>query len=354
MANTQNDPSSNQSARVRYAVVGLGDFAQSNALPAFSHTENSELVALVSSDATKLAELAKKYSVPYTHTYEEYDDLLMSGNVDAVYIALPNHLHYEYTIKAAKAGVNILCEKPMAITVEDCTAMIKAAQEHNVKLMIAYRLHLEAANLQAIEIAKSGQIGDLRTFNSLFTQQTLEGDIRLQSKIGGGTLEDIGIYCINAARHLLQAEPIAVFATSANNGEPRFREVAEMTSVILRFPYERLATFTCSFGAARVDFYQIVGTKGDLHVDRAYSTKDAIKHTITIDGKSQEQTFTPQDQLAAEFVYFSQCILQNVEPEPSGQEGLIDVKIINALHQSMLTGDFVAIEGLIDLSKGRE
>jgi predicted dehydrogenase len=242
----------------------------------------------------------------------------------------------------------------MATTVEECKAMSKVAQDYNVKLMIAYRLHLEAANLQAIKVAQSGQIGELRIFNSLFTQQVGEGDIRLQSATGGGTLEDIGIYCINAARYIFQDDPIAVFATSANNGEPRFREVTEMTSAILRFPQERLATFTCSFGATRIDTYQIIGTKGDLRVDRAYSTHEPIKHTITINGKTQEQIFETQDQLAAEFVYFSNCILQNIEPEPSGQEGMIDIQVIQALHKSMMSGQFVMLNGFGDLPKGRE
>jgi predicted dehydrogenase len=340
--------------KIRYAVIGLGGFAQSDALPAFTQTKNSELIALVSSDPDKLAELARKYSVSHTYTYEEYDDLLMSGNADAVYISLPNHLHHEYAIRAAKAGVNVLCEKPMAITVQECQAMIEVAQDCKVKLMIAYRLHLQAANLQALAIAQSGQLGELRVFNSLFTQQTLEGDIRLQSAIGGGTLEDIGIYCINTARYLFQAEPIAVFATSASNGEPRFQEVAEMTSAILRFPHDRLATFTCSFGATRVDAYQLIGTKGDLRVDRAYSIQEPIKQTITIDGKAEEQTFGPQDQLAAEFIYFSNCILENIEPESSGREGLIDVQIIQALHESIQSGQFVALDDLGNLSKGRE
>jgi predicted dehydrogenase len=336
-------PLANQARKIRYAVVGLGDFAQSDALPAFAQVENSELVALVSSDSTKLAELSRKYSVSCTYTYDQYDDLLMSKSVDAVYIALPNHLHCEYTIRAAKAGIHVLCEKPMAMTAAECEEMIAVAQDCDIKLMIAYRLHLEAANLQAAKIARSGQLGELRIFNSLFTQQTLEGDIRLQSKIGGGTLEDIGIYCINAARHLFQDEPIAVFATSASNSELRFQDVAEMTSAILRFPKDRLAIFACSFGATRVDAYQIIGTKGDLRVERAYSVKEKIKHTMTIDGKVEEQAFEPQDQLASEFDYFSNCILKNIAPEPSGQEGLIDVKIIRALHESITSGQFVTL-----------
>lgn len=313
----------------------------------FAHTENSELAALVSDDPTKLAELAQKYEgVQRTFSYEEYDDLLNSGLIDAVYIALPNHLHCDYTVRAARAGVHVLCEKPMAITVEECEAMMAAAQNNHVKLMIAYRLHLEEANLQAVEVVRSGQIGEPRIFNSVFTQQVEANNIRVDKEVGGGTLDDIGIYCINAARYLFQDEPIEVFATSASKKEERFQEVAETTSAILRFPGERLASFTCSFGAAKVSTYQVVGTKGDLRVDPAYTTQGEMKHTVTVDGKTQEQTFEPHDQIAAEFVYFSDCILQNKDPEPSGQEGLIDVRIIRALYHSLETGSFVRLADL--------
>jgi predicted dehydrogenase len=340
------DSSADANRKIRYAVVGLGWFAQSAALPAFAQAENSELVVLVSEDPAKRAEIAKTYNLHHTYSYEEYDDLLSSELIDAVYIALPNHLHCEYTVKAANAGIHVLCEKPMAVTVEECETMIKAAEDNNVKLMIAYRLHLEETNLQAVDIVNSGQIGEPRIFNSLFTQQTEAGNIRVNKEVGGGTLDDIGIYCINAARYLFQAEPISVFATSASNGEERFSEVAEMTSAILRFPNDRLATFTCSFGASKVSTYQVVGTKGDLRVDSAYSTQGDMKHTLTIEDKSQERIFGGHDQLAAVFTYFSDCILQNKDPEPSGQEGLIDIKIIRALYESIETGTFVQLNNL--------
>jgi predicted dehydrogenase len=271
---------------------------------------------------------------------------LLSGNIDAVYISLPNHLHCEYTVRAAKAGIHVLCEKPMAVTVTECEQMIAAARAHHIKLMIAYRLHLEPANLHAIEVVQSGQIGEPRIFTSLFTQQTLAANIRLEQKTGGGTLNDIGIYCINAARYIFQDEPISVFATTANNGEQRFREVAEMTSVIMHFPEQRLATFTCSFGAVRIETYQVVGTKGDLRVDLAYSTHGPIKHILTIDGNRQERSFEAHNQIIAEFVYFSNCIMQNKEPELSGTEGLTDVRIIQALYQSIETGSFIKLDGL--------
>ena len=332
------------SRKVRYAVVGLGWFAQATALPGFSNSENSELVALVSDDPLKLEQIGNQYNIQRTYSYEQYDDCLNSGEVDAVYIALPNHLHREYSVRAAQAGIHILCEKPMAVTVDECKTMIQAAKDSNVKLMIAYRLHFEAANMQAVEAAQSGKLGELRIFNSVFTQQTEAGNIRLDKGKGGGTLDDIGIYCINAARYLFQAEPIEVFAISANNGETRFQEVDEMTSAVLRFPNDRLATFIVSFGATKVSNYQVIGTKGDLRVEQAYSTHGNIQHTLTIEGEKQEQSFISNNQMAAQFVYFSDCILQNKEPEPSGEEGLIDVQIIRALDQAIETKSFVQLK----------
>jgi predicted dehydrogenase len=154
----------------------------------------------------------------------------------------------------------------------------------------------------------------------------------------------IGIYCINAARYIFQDEPISVFATTANNGEQRFREVAEMTSVIMHFPDDRLATFTCSFGAVRIETYQVVGTTGDLRVELAYSTQGPIKHILTVDGSRQERSFEAHNQVAPEFVYFSDCIMDDQEPEPSGTEGLTDVQIIRALYRSIETGGFVQVD----------
>src|ERR1700757_42561 len=137
--------------KVRYAVVGLGHIAQVAVLPAFKNASNSELFALVSGDSGKLEKVGKKYSIEHLYQYEDYSRAL--SNVDAVYLALPNHLHREYAVRAAARGVHVLCEKPMAVTEEDCRAMIKAAQENHAKLMIAYRLHFEAGNLHAIDLA---------------------------------------------------------------------------------------------------------------------------------------------------------------------------------------------------------
>lgn len=326
-------------SKVRYAVVGQGHIAQVAVLPAFAHAQrNSELAALVSGDRVKLRALGRKYGVGGLYSYEQYDDCLRSGGVDAVYIALPNHLHREYAVKAARAGVHVLCEKPLAVTEADCKAMIAAARRGRVKLMVAYRLHFEEASLKAVEMVRGGKLGEARIFESLFTMQVKPGNIRLQRE-GGGGLYDIGIYCINAARALFAAEPVSVFAWSANNGEKRFREVDEMTAAVMRFPGEQLASFTCSLGAADVSEYHVVGTKGALRVEPAYEYAEGLVHHLqTGDEPNKKKTFAKRDQFAAELLYFSDCVLRDREPEPSGEEGLADVRVIRALLRSARAG----------------
>jgi glucose-fructose oxidoreductase len=328
-------------------VVGLGHISQVAVLPAFRNAAaNSELFALVSANSDKLEELGKKYALEHLYSYADYSRAL--SNIDAVYLALPNHLHREYAVRAAAAGVHVLCEKPMAVTSEDCRAMIKAAHQNHAKLMIAYRLHFEAGNLEAIRLAKSGKLGDLRIFTSEFSQQVADDNVRVKEAItrGGGPVYDMGVYCINASRYLFGAEPIEVLALTANNGARRFQRVEEMTSVVMRFPEERLATFTCSFGAADIGRYSLIGTKGVLRFDPAYEYAMAIKQQVTRAEETKTKTFPKRDQFAAELVYFSDCILKDKEPEPSGLEGLADVRIVEAIYESARTRKAVRIPEL--------
>jgi predicted dehydrogenase len=242
----------------------------------------------------------------------------------------------------------VLCEKPMAVTEKDCEAMIEAAGENGVKLMVAYRLHFEKGNLEAIRLAQSGKLGALRIFTSEFAQQVVPGNVRVTEPVerGGGPIYDMGVYCINAARYLFRAEPTEVFAQTASNGERRFREVEEMTTVTMRFPGECLATFTCSFGAADVSRYTLIGTKGMLVVDPAYEYAEGIQHHLTIGEKKKVRIFSKRDQFSAELVYFSDCILHNKEPEPSGIEGLADVRIVEAIYESARANQVVELPEL--------
>ena len=325
-----------QKNKVRYAVVGLGYISQDATLPAFLNAKrNSEVRALVTADPLKARRLSEKYDVPFFYSYEEYDLCLKSGEIDAVYIALPNSMHQAYAVAAANAGIHVLCEKPMAMNETECQCMITAAEENGVKLMIAYRLHFERTNLNAIEAIRSGKIGKPRVFSSVFTQQTAAGNIRLKRDLGGGPVWDTGIYCINAARYLFQSEPEEVFAFQATSDDERFREVEESATAVLRFPEERLATFTCSFGASDVSEFQVVGTKGNLRADPAYDFSQGLQLKITVDGKTRESVFPKSDQFGPELLYFSDCILNNRDPEPSGKEGLADVRVIRAIYESI-------------------
>jgi glucose-fructose oxidoreductase len=253
-------------------------------------------------------------------------------------------MHRDYSVQASNAGIHVLCEKPMATSEAECLEMIRAAEQNQTKLMIAYRLHFDKANLHAVELVQSGKLGDPRIFNSTFTLQVKPENIRLKRKMGGGPLWDIGVYCINAARYLFRAEPEEVFAFEATSGDQRFREVEESVSAVLRFPDAELASFACSFGAADVSAYEVVGTKGSLRADPAYEYAESLKLRITINGKAKERDFGKSDQFGPELVYFSDCILKNKEPEPSGKEGLADVRVIRALYESLDKGEPVRVK----------
>lgn len=199
------------SRRIRYAVVGLGHIAQIAVLPAFAHAKNSELVALITGDPKKAKKLADNYAVPAFH-YDDFEQAVEEQKIEAIYIALPNTQHRPFTERAARVGVHVLCEKPMATTEKDCRAMIAACDNAKVHLMIAYRLHFAPAHLQAIALARAGKLGDLRFFSSIFGMQVKSDNIRTDPKDGGGPLRDLGVYCINAARYLFDDEPIEVRA----------------------------------------------------------------------------------------------------------------------------------------------
>jgi predicted dehydrogenase len=323
---------------IRYAVVGLGWIAQSAILPAFAHARrNSSLAALVSSEPAKLRALGRKYRVAGLYAYEDFDRCLREGGVDAVYIALPNTMHRAYAEAAAAAGVHVLCEKPLATTEKDCEAMIEACRVGGVELMTAYRLHFERANLEAVSAVRSGRVGDPRFFSSVFTNDVEAGNLRLR-RGEGGPLFDIGIYCLNAARCLFGSEPEEVHGWHARSDDPRFAECPETTSALLRFPGDRLASFTCSFGTSGVGAYEIVGTRASLRLDPAYGIAEDLVHHLTRGGRTRRRTFPARDQFAAELLYFSDCVLRGREPEPSGEEGLADVRVLRAIDASAESG----------------
>ncbi len=325
------------------AVIGQGHFAQAAVLPAIAQLHDIELAALVSGSPHKLEELGNRYGVKHRATYDDLDSLLSANVVDAVYIALPNDLHAQTTVAAARHGVHVLCEKPMAPTEAECMQMIRACEQRSVKLMIGYRLHFEAANLIAVETTRGGEIGEPRIFSSVFSMQVRGGNIRTQPRRGAGPLYDIGTYCVNAARYLFRAEPLEVTAIRLAGKDPRFSSIDEAYAVTMRFPQERVAQFTCSFGAHDRAHYQVIGTEGLLVLENAYEYASDMRLTINGAHGSKSRTFQRRDQIAAELEYFARCIREDRDPEPSGWEGLADVRILQAVLASARFGRAVPI-----------
>lgn len=329
--------------KVKYVVVGLGNIAQVAVLPAFAHAENSELVGLVSGDSEKLSELAKKYDVCAFGGYEQLEDIARKARADAVYVTTPNALHGQIVERAAAAGLHILCEKPLGPTVTDCQAMVDSAVRAKVKLMTAYRLHFEKTNLAAIDRVLKGDIGEPRFFSSIFSHQVKAGNPRTDAALGGGALFDMGVYCVNAARNLFRAEPQEVSAIRVQGTDRRSVQVDEMTTAILRFPNDRVAQFVASQGAADVSEYRVVGTKGDIRLDPAFEYHAENEIHVTIDGKTKSSSTSKRDQFAPELMHFSKCILDDTEPEPAGEEGLADVRVMEAIFRAAESGQRITL-----------
>lgn len=333
--------------KIRFAVVGLGNVAQSAMLPAFQQVKKAQLSALVSGDPSKLDQLGMIYGIKALYPYTQYDELLQSGAIDAVYIALPNSMHRSYAERALRAGKHVLCEAPMTTSSNDCLALIEASEEIKVKLMIAYQTHFDCGNLQTIDLAQSGEIGDLRFFSSSYSIRLHDKDsIRFNHSLGGGPLWDLGVYCINAARTLFQSQPIEVTAICAASKEPQFVEVGEMIAVLMKFPGERLACFYSSLGGAECNFYEVLGTEGRLHLNQAYSATGEMRLDLWIKGHHRSKKFARHDLFGAELTYFTDCILRDRPVEPCGREGLADLRVIEAIIESVRSGVTITVQAV--------
>ena len=331
--------------KVRYAVVGAGWISQEAFLPGVWQTENSVVSAIVTGSEDKGRKLADFHQVPHVFGYEQYAQMLNEDICDAVYVALPNSMHAEYTIQAARAGKHILVEKPLAVSLQEGKSMIEAAEENDVYLMTAYRLHSEPGTVEALERIRRGEIGEPRIFNSILSFRIQPENHRLQSSLWGGPLQDLGVYCINAARHLFEAEPTEVWACcNERTDNPLFNEVEESIAATMIFPGGRIAQFIASFGADTCDSYTVVGTAGSLTMDPAYRFESAMRLQQRNQEVIKSDQFPYTDHFAGMTAYFSECILNENPPEADGLEGLADLAILLAIEKSAQTGNPQKIE----------
>ena len=325
---------------VNYCIVGLGRISLGHSMPGCLDSKKSRIIALVSGHPDKAKENAAKYKVAESniYSYENFDKIAENKDIDAVYIALPNSMHAEYTIRAAKAGKHVLCEKPMATTVNDSQAMINACRMAKLKLMIAYRCQYEPVNLQAVQMIKQGRLGTIQAIESANGFVEKLGEWRLNKKLaGGGPLMDMGIYSLNACRYLTEEEPRYLEGyCSVIDRDGRFDEVEENVSFVMRFPSGVVASCNTTYGAQMDGYFRVHGSKGVLQLQPAFGYQ-GIHLTAQIQGEplvdvpSQEKD---PAQFTREADYFSDCIINDTEPKSSGDEGLRDMKYMAEIYKS--------------------
>ncbi len=326
--------------KVRYGVVAGGWISQDAFMPGVHHTGNSVMTALVTGDPVKATDLAKKYDIEHSYTYEQFDQLLAADVVDALYIATPNWRHEEFAARALRAGIHVLLEKPMEIGEAACERIIAAQKETGAKLMIAYRLHFEPATVAAIEMVRAGKLGQIQYFGSTFAQPMSQENHRAKNGFEAGPVYDMGPYPINAVRNLFGDEPVEVRATGLRHPELGFTDFDDTVHVMLKFPGNRIADFIVSYSMPAIDEYRVAGTKGILQSNPAYMFGEgkALAHEIIIGEKKSSEDYKATDHFGGETKYFSDCILTDANPEPDGEEGLCDVRVIEAIRRALDTG----------------
>ena len=326
--------------KIGFAMVGLGRISMQHLAPSLKTSSKARVTALVSGHREKAEKMAAEYGIPAKniYSYDNYDDIAGNRDIDAVYIALPNSMHAEYTIRAAKAGKHVLSEKPMATSVADAEAMVAACKQANRKLMVAYRCQLEPTNLRAIELIRSGKLGRIQAIESANGFNIRAGEWRLNMKLaGGGPLMDVGVYSLNACRYLTGEEPGEIKADwSVIDQDGRFNEVEENLAWSMKFPSGVVASCNTTYGANMPGFYRVHGTKGMLHAEPAFGY-DGLRLTARIQGEAPiDEPNRAKDpaQFTREADYFADCITQDREPKMSGEEGLRDMKLMAAIYRS--------------------
>lgn len=330
---------------VRFAVVGVGQIAQQAFIPGLSRIEDAELTALVTSSAEKAEQLGREFGVA-AYSYDEYPALLESGDIDAVYVATPVFRHREFAEPALLAGRHVLLEKPMETSVEDCRAIIDAAAEGGAQLMVAYRLHQEPGNVEMFEKVRDQKIiGDPRFFSSSFSQDIEEANHRGHSGFWGGPIPDMGTYPLNAARTLFDDEPVAVHALGVRTPGRGF-DFEDTVAVTLRFPHERVAQFTISYASEATEYFSVAGTDGEIFAQPCFGfgPDTGISYTLTRNGTSESFTHDPVEQFGGQTQYFVDCLRSGRRPEPDGEEGLLDVRVHEAVLKSLETGRVIELE----------
>jgi predicted dehydrogenase len=328
--------------RVGFAIVALGRLSIEEILPAFAQTQKCKVTALVSGSPDKLKSVGARYDVPPNslYSYDDFDRIAQDENVQVIYIVLPNSMHKEFVLRAAAAKKHVMCEKPMATSIGDAQAMIKACDEAAVKLMIAYRCRYEPHHLELIKRAQSGDMGPIKLVEAINAQNQGDPEQWRQRKAlaGGGSLPDVGLYCLNAARATIGEEPVEIEAQIYSTpNDPRFREVEESVTWLMRFPSGALANLSTSYGIHRASSMAVHLDGGSLMLDKAFPYKGQRLRLIRAENGLETDTtleIAAKNHFASEMDHMADCVLNNQKPNTPGEEGLRDMVLMDAIYRA--------------------
>ncbi|MBD3108680.1 Gfo/Idh/MocA family oxidoreductase [Bacillus sp. AGMB 02131] len=328
--------------KVKWGILSTASIAKSVLIPAIKRAENAEGVA-IASRGERVHRAAAECGIPVA--YESYDALLQDANIDAVYIPLPNHLHKEWVIKAAEHGKHVLCEKPVALSSEEALEMVRVCKEQKVVFMEAFMYQFHPQYKRVQELMASGEIGDIKLVKGSFSffMENREGNIRMNKEMGGGSLFDVGSYCVHAIRSILNAEPVQVYAQAQLDLETK---VDTSAYVSMDFENGIKATFDCSFDMLMRNELEIIGTQGAIKLPHAYrpDINDGIGEIIIQTNESTRIEKMAGDIYKAEVEHISAAILQGTEPVYPGAESVKNMKVLQACLESIETGEVVQVK----------
>jgi predicted dehydrogenase len=323
------------------AIVGLGTYSTDELAPALQQTAHCYLAGAVSGNRQKLAAWQQKYKLPEKacYTYDTFDRISDNADIDIVYVVLPNALHAEWVVRAAAAGKHVICEKPMAVTVEECDRMIAACRGAGKMLSIGYRLHFEPHNLEMMRLGQQKLFGDVTLIETEHGLADSSGWRLDKTLSGGGPLMDVGIYCVQAVRYITGKEPIAVTAQEGFRQHPeKFSTIEESITWQMEMPDGVVAKCTSSY-SEKQNRLRMEAQSGWAELEPAYGYRG-------ISGKTAEgkMPFPEVGQQARQMDGFALCIKEGRPTPVSGEEGRQDVKILQAIYKAMETGERVVID----------
>ena len=316
--------------KLKWGVLGSAQIAVNSVIPGILQSQFNEIVAIASRNLEKAQETAAKFQIP--KTYGSYEQLLQDPDIDAVYIPLPNHLHYEWTIKAIEAGKHVLCEKPLALNAEEAERMVRAAKEAGVLLAEAFMYRYHPRYNQIKEIIDSGQIGEVRGIRSAFTFNNANdlNNVRYQKEWGGGAIYDVGCYPITAARLLLGKEPKAV--TVQAQFSERHGDVDMMAAGLIEFEGGVSLQFDCAMWSAFRNPLEVLGSEGIIEVPSAFITPtEESSHFYIIKGDEKNKVTVPfLNQYSLQADAFAEAVLQGKPLPFDATDAVYNMKIIDA------------------------